>query len=1035
MRFIGRGWKRKNGSQRARLRPQLTQLEDRWLPSVNVLQHFEGIDFSDSSSLAEPPDTIAASGPNHVVEMVNTDMRIYDKSGNTLSTTPLATFFSSLLPSNQSDPFVMFDDGVANGSGPDGRFVVGVLDFTTTTAPNFLDFAVSNDADPTHGFTEMQQINVGNDNLQNFFADYPRAGFNHDAYVVAFNMFSISSGLFDHVQVLSIDKATVTTGTNQTPTIYQNDRSNGLFTMAPSTMHGSVAGDPMWFVTQGLSANTIDVVRMPTPLSKGASFVDTNLGVTAYSQPPAPPQPGGTMTANDSRVLNAAFRNGTLVADQSVGTGGTAHARWYQFSTANNSPNPSQSGDINPGSGIATYFPSIEIDSNGDLGMTYMESSSTEYVSMYVTGRTSSDPTGTMEAGALVAAGSTTYVGGRAGDYSGITVDPSNGGVFWAANEYVPASQGGLWGTALAEFSLTAPATRTWTGGGSTSHWSDANNWSGGVAPNPGDSLVFPASATSFTSTNDFAAGTAFNAVTFSGGGYTVTGNALTLAGGIDASSATGSDSFAPAVTLQNSESVSAGGSTTTLTLGGAFGLGSFTLTVGGGSGAVDFTASIGGTGGLTVNDTGTTTLGGASDTYTGATNVLGGTLVLNNSSGNAVAGSLTVGAATVQWGGSNQVADTAAVTVKTSGLLNLANNSDTIGALNLSGASVTTGTGTLTLGGNVLVSGDSSISGNLGLGAAARTFTVNSGVTLTVTAAVSGSLGLTAAGGGTLVLSGADSYSGGTTLSAGTLAAGSNTALGTGTLTVKAGTTLAASGGAVTLANAVTLAGNATIGGSQALTLSGPITMTASRTLTVSNTATTTFNGAVGQSGTTAFSLTKGGSGTLVLAGPNTYKGSTTVSGGTVLVNGSLAGTATVKSGGTLGGSGTTKTISVQSGGTLIPGLSPTQPAVLNAAKLTLASGSAFDVALNGTTAGSGYSQLVVAGTVSLGGSTLNVALGFTPNIGDAFTIIKNNGGHAVSGTFKGLAEGATFSQNGMTFKITYKGGSGHDVEITRIS
>jgi autotransporter-associated beta strand protein len=288
--------------------------------------------------------------------------------------------------------------------------------------------------------------------------------------------------------------------------------------------------------------------------------------------------------------------------------------------------------------------------------------------------------------------------------------------------------------------------------------------------------------------------------------------------------------------------------------------------------------------------------------------------------------------------------------------------------------------------------------------------------------------------GSGTTIVTGANTYSGGTTLSAGTLAVANNAALGTGTLTVTGGT-LEARGRAITLTNAVSLAGNATIGGRQALTLGGPITLTASQTLTVTNTATTTFTGAVGQSGATNFGLTKAGSGTLVLAADNTYKGSTFVTGGTLLVNDSIAGAVTVQNHGTLGGSGKTVAVTVQSGGTLIPGSSATQPAILNAASLTLSSGSSFDVALNSTTAGSGYSQLIVAGEVRLGGSTLNVSLGYTPLIGDSFTIIKNDDGDAVSGTFSGLAEGATFVKNGMTFKITYKGGSGHDVVITRVA
>ena len=82
-----------------------------------------------------------------------------------------------------------------------------------------------------------------------------------------------------------------------------------------------------------------------------------------------------------------------------------------------------------------------------------------------------------------------------------------------------------------------------------------------------------------------------------------------------------------------------------------------------------------------------------------------------------------------------------------------------------------------------------------------------------------------------------------------------------------------------------------------------------------------------------------------------------------------------------------------------------------------------------NGATAGLGYDQINVTGTVNLGGSTLNVTLGFTPLINDSFTIINNNGTDAVTSTFNGLAEGATITVGSVTLQISYVGGTGNDL------
>ena len=178
---------------------------------------------------------------------------------------------------------------------------------------------------------------------------------------------------------------------------------------------------------------------------------------------------------------------------------------------------------------------------------------------------------------------------------------------------------------------------------------------------------------------------------------------------------------------------------------------------------------------------------------------------------------------------------------------------------------------------------------------------------------------------------------------------------------------------------------------------------------------------------------LLKMGTGTLTLSNADTYLGSTAVTSGKLVVNGQVLNSAiTINASGTLGGHGSVPAANVQSGGFLAPGDSP---GTLTAINLALGTGASFMEQLGGASAGTGYDQTVVpaGGSVVLGGATLNVSFlnGFVPTIGQQFTLIANQSGGNVVGTF---SQGSTLTSNGSTFEINYAGGAGHDVVLTAV-
>ncbi|MDE2074351.1 MAG: autotransporter domain-containing protein, partial [Alphaproteobacteria bacterium] len=224
-----------------------------------------------------------------------------------------------------------------------------------------------------------------------------------------------------------------------------------------------------------------------------------------------------------------------------------------------------------------------------------------------------------------------------------------------------------------------------------------------------------------------------------------------------------------------------------------------------------------------------------------------------------------------------------------------------------------------------------------------------------TVSGVISGSGGsLDKVGTGTLTLTGTNTYTGGTTIVAGTLQLGNG-----------------GTGGAV----------------------AGNIVDNAQLTFDRSNSY--SFGGAI--SGTGA--VTQAGSGTTVLTAASTYSGGTTVQAGTLQVDGSLAVSSgiSVQSGAALQGSGTVSTVSVMSGGTLSPGAGMNSVGTLTVTgDATLAAGSTLVI----DTGAAATDMIAVRGALNLAGAaTINPVT--PPHYGDTAVFASAT---AITGAFSSV-------------------------------
>ena len=178
--------------------------------------------------------------------------------------------------------------------------------------------------------------------------------------------------------------------------------------------------------------------------------------------------------------------------------------------------------------------------------------------------------------------------------------------------------------------SVYAATLFTWTGSNPPSNLTSPGNWAGNVAPSAGDDLVFPSGVRRRSIKNTYPNLTSFNSLNFSGSGYTLKKNSMTLTGGINTSNTSGTTQISLTLRLDGSQTFTSANAGTALLLNGQVNLNGNVLTVAG-SGNTNGNGVISSSGGITKNGSGTLTLAG-NNTYTGTTTVNAGSLLVNGS-------------------------------------------------------------------------------------------------------------------------------------------------------------------------------------------------------------------------------------------------------------------------------------------------------------------------------------------------------------------------------------------------------------------
>jgi hypothetical protein len=420
-----------------------------------------------------PPDPSGAAGPNQYVEVVNSIISVYSKTGTRLNGFVGTNSLWWELHGPCGEHSV--SDGTVQFDTQSQRWVVqGFVEISRYSYDVCIAVSSSNNATGTWHSYEYSS---------SFMPDYPKLGIWQDAYYGAYSLYQKFIGESQAgVLYCAYDRTAMLNGVLAKSQCFQGNE-NGVQAMLPASLAGSTpppAGEPEWYV--GLSPDFFDRnnaliyykfhVDWVTPAN---SYISAAGKVTVQHFSPTcimsscVPQPETSSQLDaigDRLMFPLMYRNlgdhESLVVTHSV----------Y---SVNGQPDNAY-----------RWMGSMGVDRYGNMLLGYSISSPTLHPGIRYTTRLASDPLNNMPGGEQVlydGAGSQFLVGNeespkdpetvhRWGDYTQVSIDPYDDCTFWYVNEYHPSNGLRNWHTKIGSIrlgncdntiALTDPATSVTT--------------------------------------------------------------------------------------------------------------------------------------------------------------------------------------------------------------------------------------------------------------------------------------------------------------------------------------------------------------------------------------------------------------------------------------------------------------------------------------------------------------------------------------------------------------------------------------------
>jgi hypothetical protein len=451
-------------------------------PMPSPLLNMDGISNLDGVA---PPDTEGDIGPNHYVQWINVHIQGWtiDRSAWTATTafgpiagnTLWAPLGGSCASNNWGDPIVLWDRFR-------NRWVISQFDLgPSANGPYKVAIAVSQTSDPSGAWWLYCY-----DYSASVMNDYPKFGIWPDGYYMTCNQFAPSwdgAG----VAVFEADKMINGDPTARMLKLDLSTISLNYGNILPGNFEGMIdppAGSPDCLVevddsswwSPALPSDMISIWKVAVDWTSGTMTVgsggDPSLQIPISDFTPlcigtrsCIPQPAGGENLDaigDRAMYRCAYRNNgdyqSMVFNITVDAGsGRAGIRWFELRKDGTNPDwyLYQEGTYAPSDTINRWMASAAQDHMGNIAVGYSMSDSSTKPSIGYAGRLAGDPAGTLPQSEVIlfnglGVQNTGY--NRWGDYSAMSVDPTDDCTFWYTQEYIAASGGWDWRTRIGAF-------------------------------------------------------------------------------------------------------------------------------------------------------------------------------------------------------------------------------------------------------------------------------------------------------------------------------------------------------------------------------------------------------------------------------------------------------------------------------------------------------------------------------------------------------------------------------------------------------